>query len=426
MTFGVGSCGWGNEPEFPTPVPSPEESIAVPSSPGTPTLQQVLSDFLTEQGSNLTNTSYEVEYVDLNDNGRDDALVLLTSQNWCGSGGCTLLVFEGSTQGFEFVSRSTVVNKPIVVSETRTSGWRDLIVTIGGGGGSSGQVALKFNGETYPVNPSMQPLLDGNQPIRGLAAFGSVLSQSPAPSPSPTPSPTSTPTPSPTPTPDPAPSPSPTNPPAEVNCERRDREEAYFETTNYLIAICRTPSERRYYLGVQKDDASQGIQVNNVTIDGETYVATTGNTQYRINRYELVIYRNGRRLQAESVLLAYIAPDSPVNNPPPPEERPHQDYVCQGEVGDRLTFIAYFGESGFTRIAFTNRETGREFEGFLSYAEQNDQGQSIFRGEAPSPTGRSVPITIVNLSPSTPSPGSEISVAYGDIWGRGTCQPRSR
>src|SRR5262245_44169381 len=33
--------------------------------------------------------------IDLDGDGRPDAIVLLRSQDWCGSGGCTMLVFRG-------------------------------------------------------------------------------------------------------------------------------------------------------------------------------------------------------------------------------------------------------------------------------------------------------------------------------------------
>jgi hypothetical protein len=47
---------------------------------------------------------------DLNGDGRADAIVLMTGPDWCGSGGCTMLIFMGAENGFSFVSKSTVIS----------------------------------------------------------------------------------------------------------------------------------------------------------------------------------------------------------------------------------------------------------------------------------------------------------------------------
>jgi len=53
--------------------------------------------------------------VDLSGDGRPEAIVLLQGTDWCGSGGCTMLVFRGTATGFGFVSRSTITYEPIRV-----------------------------------------------------------------------------------------------------------------------------------------------------------------------------------------------------------------------------------------------------------------------------------------------------------------------
>jgi len=90
---------------------------------------------------------------DLNDDGRDDAIVLLSGPKYCGSGGCTMLVFRGTEQGFILVSASTIVMAPIRVSAKSVEGWRSLIVYSKG----KGEVVLRFSGLRYPADPSLQP-----------------------------------------------------------------------------------------------------------------------------------------------------------------------------------------------------------------------------------------------------------------------------
>lgn len=84
---------------------------------------------------------------DLNDDKHADAIVLLTGEHWCGSGGCTMLIFQGTPNGFKFVSRSTVTREPIRVSAGKERGWKTLIVQSKG----VGDVLMPFNGTSYPL-----------------------------------------------------------------------------------------------------------------------------------------------------------------------------------------------------------------------------------------------------------------------------------
>ncbi|GGE37390.1 hypothetical protein GCM10007421_09080 [Halopseudomonas oceani] len=91
--------------------------------------------------------------IDLNGDGFNDALIYAQGPDWCGSAGCTLFVYKGGAKGFSLLSRSTVVQLPLVVSAQRSAGWNDLIVHARG----QGQVVLRATAEGYPLNPSLQP-----------------------------------------------------------------------------------------------------------------------------------------------------------------------------------------------------------------------------------------------------------------------------
>jgi hypothetical protein len=90
---------------------------------------------------------------DLNGDGRDDAVVLLTGSDWCGSGGCTMLVFRGTPAGFAYVSGSTITYDPIRILPEKVRGWYTLVVYSKG----RGDVLMRFDGTRYPLNPSRQP-----------------------------------------------------------------------------------------------------------------------------------------------------------------------------------------------------------------------------------------------------------------------------
>ena len=109
-------------------------------------LEQAVHAYTQDQSNYQTNT------FDLNQDGLADAVVLLDGSEWCGSGGCTLLVFKGLADGsFQPHSKMTVSSTPNYALSTQTQGWRDLSVYTRG----LGQVILKYNGKSYPSNPSL-------------------------------------------------------------------------------------------------------------------------------------------------------------------------------------------------------------------------------------------------------------------------------
>jgi hypothetical protein len=113
-------------------------------------LASAIRKYVTENDSGAQAPSYKSALVDLNADHIEDAIVLLGG-DWCGSGGCTLVVFRGTPDGFQLLSTSTIVKEPIKVASTRSAGWSDLFVLSGG----RGRRVLRFDGSEYPLNPSM-------------------------------------------------------------------------------------------------------------------------------------------------------------------------------------------------------------------------------------------------------------------------------
>lgn len=105
-----------------------------------------------QSGLSRDTSDFSSATADLNGDGIDDGIVIARGLTWCGSGGCTLLVFQGTTSGFRFVSRSTMLETPVRVSTTAVRGWKTLIVRTH----EKGDVLLKFDGKAYPLDPSLQ------------------------------------------------------------------------------------------------------------------------------------------------------------------------------------------------------------------------------------------------------------------------------
>lgn len=101
---------------------------------------------------------YTAAFVDLNGDGKPEAIVYLTSNDWCGSGGCTTLILVRDGDSWRLLTQVTITRLPIRVLTSKSSGWRSIGVWVQGGGIQSGYEAeLRFDGKTYPTNPSAAP-----------------------------------------------------------------------------------------------------------------------------------------------------------------------------------------------------------------------------------------------------------------------------
>ena len=94
---------------------------------------------------------------DVTGDGVPDALALLRSAAWCGSGGCTVVVLEAvvgedadELGPFAVAAEIAYVHTPVWLSERRSNGWCDLVTED-----VEGTLRrLRFDGETYPYSPA--------------------------------------------------------------------------------------------------------------------------------------------------------------------------------------------------------------------------------------------------------------------------------
>ena len=122
-------------------------------------LRQFLMRYVLPTGSNEETTSkYLSAFVDLKDDGSHQVIVYFTSNDWCGSGGCTMLVLSPEGSSLKVITRTTITRPPIRVLASKSNGWHDISVWVQGGGIMLGYEAkLSFNGKRYPGNPSVYP-----------------------------------------------------------------------------------------------------------------------------------------------------------------------------------------------------------------------------------------------------------------------------
>ena len=136
--------------------PAEFNPLAIPASAEfNPKVDKTLRDYFRANNTDPTGTRYRWLSYDLNGDGDKELLVQL---DWCGSGGCTLLIFDNQQQTWQFNSRITLVRTPINVGTNKHNDWQDLILFVSGGGAVPNQHNLKYDGSKYPLNPSMAPV----------------------------------------------------------------------------------------------------------------------------------------------------------------------------------------------------------------------------------------------------------------------------
>jgi len=106
-------------------------------------------------------TRYYYNYVDLNGDGVFEVLVYVFEGHFCGTGGCDAFLFQKVNGRYALLSHFEPVRNPIVVSNKRSHGWKDLIFFNSGGGINPGYYSKsRFNGKNYLENPTV----DENSP----------------------------------------------------------------------------------------------------------------------------------------------------------------------------------------------------------------------------------------------------------------------
>lgn len=87
--------------------------------------------------------------IDLNDDGKEEIFVRFMTSYFCGSGGCNFLLLD---KYGEVITKFSVTRPPFFVEPSKENGWALLLVK------DSGVFKeLRFNGLTYPSNPSVLP-----------------------------------------------------------------------------------------------------------------------------------------------------------------------------------------------------------------------------------------------------------------------------
>ena len=155
-----------------TPLPGEYSQV---KDPNNTLFQRAISQYLRSIEA-PPSTRYEYTRIDLNNDTRRDAIILLKTPHhyWCTTDGCPLIIMKAHNDSFELVSVSKPVRSPFIVSAKETHGWKDIIARVSGRTRwEPKDVALTFDGTRYPRNPeNLEPLpLDCNPRTDGTIIF---------------------------------------------------------------------------------------------------------------------------------------------------------------------------------------------------------------------------------------------------------------
>lgn len=143
---------------FPVSILAVQQKSETSSSKEEISLRRFLQSYLGPQQIGPYKTRYIDVFTDLNGDGIPEVIVYLVSEGWCGSGGCCTLILAQKNSSYEIVTKISIVKPPVRVLDSTSNGWHNLAVWVHGGGFlPSYEAELRFNGKTYPSNPSMPP-----------------------------------------------------------------------------------------------------------------------------------------------------------------------------------------------------------------------------------------------------------------------------
>lgn len=151
-----------------------EPATLLASSDYDPQVEAALKHYFKLHRTELNGTKYQWWKFDLNGDGQDE---IISYVDWCGSGGCSLLIFEGKDNRWRFLSKTTLVRTPFYLARSSHAHWQDLLLEVSGGGVQAGLRLLRFDGLSYPLNPSMQPEAPQPAPLSGVTFHAEAFGQ---------------------------------------------------------------------------------------------------------------------------------------------------------------------------------------------------------------------------------------------------------
>ena len=135
-------------------------------------IENIIKNYL-EYSSYFGDLRYLYNYIDLNDDGREEILVYLLGDYVSGTGGSTMIIIN--SESMEIMEEFTLINNPIMISAEKTEGFKNIIVPVYGGGEKLHFVQLKYDGKNYESNPSVVEEYYKDRKFKGEILIGNEI-----------------------------------------------------------------------------------------------------------------------------------------------------------------------------------------------------------------------------------------------------------
>lgn len=148
----LAACSPSPDAAAPAEAPPPAAPAAAPAPAAGPDLKAFLTARTADAMAPLRYVSGEWSEADTR-----LVLVQFVGPEYCGSGGCNLLILRPEGDSFTVLGDVTITRAPVRVLTSRTNGLPDIAVQVSGGGAEPHEALLPFDGARYASNPTVAP-----------------------------------------------------------------------------------------------------------------------------------------------------------------------------------------------------------------------------------------------------------------------------
>ncbi len=125
------------------------KNIAPETTPDRELERAILAQFSEQEQASQT-FRYVYNRTDLNGDGKDEIFAYLENSSFCDGQRCPLLVFETQPSDYRLLTKLPLVAPPVIVNDSKTWGWKDLVLVDEDGSGQSRYQMLRYTGQQYP------------------------------------------------------------------------------------------------------------------------------------------------------------------------------------------------------------------------------------------------------------------------------------
>jgi len=124
---------------------------------------------------------YYYNRIDLNDDGVPEVFVYLTGKTVCCqvTGACQVAIFQVEDDKYKLLSKVILIDKPFVITDEKTNGYKDIILKVHGGAEGDFYVRVKYDGKTYPEISYIQPKVESGAKIKGISVISDNFNENP-------------------------------------------------------------------------------------------------------------------------------------------------------------------------------------------------------------------------------------------------------